>query len=168
MDYHGVENLWGFEKPMFFWTKDDFMSYLMYIDMVCDSVKQDYKRIVDYQTETGKTILSDEDKKTIIDAVIDWAHQYSIFRDESDSAAFPFASDINKADFQFEQLKKASETAAKLLSNIGIESQSKKAVETVHSPQGDSTAENVADIVKYGVIGLGIFLAYQIFKDFGR
>jgi hypothetical protein len=170
MDYH-VDNLGEFVKPMFFWTKDDFLTYMQYIEAISEALKADYQTIATYKRDTEQDLLTPEQRETIQHAIVDWAGQQSIWLDESESTAFPFASDINKADYQFAALRDASQIVSSALAQIGVQSQSEektKEIEDPDKPSGDDFMGNMRDIVKWGVIGFGVWIAYSVFKDLRR
>ena len=169
MDYH-IENLGEFVKPLFFWTAADFLSYMQYIDALSEAIKLDYQTIADHKNQTGEDLLTDEQRQTVQHAIVDWASQQQVFLDDSENTAFPFASDINKADYQFATLSTASDIVTAALASVGKPSQSqekKEEVQPSESPEG-SFMGNLKDLVKWGVIGIGVWIAYSIYKDIRR
>ena len=69
MDYHIINNadyLDDYQKPLFFWTKGDILTFVDYLDNYVAALKRDYQTIVDYQTENNVQILDDNENMGIV------------------------------------------------------------------------------------------------------
>jgi len=173
MDYH-VCNIEDYpDKPMVFWTKGDMLNYVAYLDQYIDALKRDYETIVQYQEVQEQTVMTPQQKEIITHAVVDWAHDRNEIMEDSENVAFPFASDVAKAELNEEKIAKAIDVANTILTNLNIESESGQMKETEKEREKEkipfaSIFEDVKGIALYGLIGLGLWIGYKVFTEFRR
>ena len=168
MDYHltnGLECLEDYQKPVFFWTKADVLAYVEYLDMYIEAVKRDYQTIVDYQSGQNVQIMDDSEKEQIAQAITGWAHDREVILQDSEDIAFPTNSHISLAKLNEDRISKAVGTVHDILSGIGAPSESQDIKEEQSQP---GVFGEMSDLVKWGVIGLGLFLAYKVFMEYRR
>jgi hypothetical protein len=168
MDYHVINNaefLGDFDKPMFFWTKQDMLNYLSYLDTYIDALKNDYQKIITWQKENEKQILTQPQKKIITDAVIEWAHDREMILQDSEDTAFPFVSHVQLAEQNDTRINRAISVATNKLKQAGLRSESGEKKEEEKKPPPKGPLGEVGDIAKWSAIGLGIWIAYNIFRN---
>lgn len=171
MDYHIINNadfLEDFQKPLFYWAPGDMMAYISYLDLYNDVVKRDYERVLSYQQENNVQIMDDPEKEIVTHAIVDWAHDREVIIQDSEDTAFPFKSHIESAIVNETKLKKAADTVGAILTGIGQESESEKQKEAEQQEISQGFLTQLNTTMKLGLAGLGIWIAYNIYKDFRK
>lgn len=167
MDYHLSNGFEDYEKPVFFWTKGDILAYVAFLDMYIEAVKSDYQDIVNYQNTNNIQIISDDDKAQIANSITSWAHDREIILQDSEDLAFPFKSHIELAILNEDRISNIIGLINTSMDSIGYQSKSQE-IKDQQQESSSGIFNELSDVVKWGVIGFGIWAIYKILSGYRR